>query len=82
MARDKRARADAEAALWTALGTARQRSSRIFERRAACDLARLWAEQNERQKAHDLLGPVYGWFTEGFEVPDLKDARALLDALS
>ena len=69
LARDKRARADAEAALRTALGTARQRSSRIFELRAACDLARLWAEQSRRAEAYDLLIPVYGWFTEGFDTP-------------
>jgi predicted ATPase len=81
LARDSRARTDAEAALRAALTNARQRSSRIFELRAACDLARLWAEQGEREKAHDLLAPVYGWFTEGFEVPDLQDGRTLLDGL-
>jgi predicted ATPase len=42
----------------------------------------LWQQQNERQKAYDLLAPVYGWFTEGFDTADLKDARALLDELS
>lgn len=47
----------------------------------ATSLARLWAEQGERQKAYDLLAPIYGWFTEGFDTRDLKDARALLDAL-
>ena len=41
----------------------------------------LWAEQGERRKAHDLLAPVYGWFTEGFDTADLKDAKALLDEL-
>ena len=81
LARDRRACADAEAAFRTALGTARQRSSRIFELRAACDLARLWADQCKRQKACDLLAPVCAWFTEGFEVPDLKDATTLLDEL-
>jgi predicted ATPase len=44
-------------------------------------LARLWAEQGERQKAQDLLAPVYAWFTEGFDTADLKDAKALLDEL-
>jgi predicted ATPase/class 3 adenylate cyclase len=82
LACDRRARADAEATLRMALRTARQRSSRIFEVRAACDLARLWAEQGEPQKAHDLLAPVYGWFTEGFDIVDLKQAKALLDELS
>ena len=50
--------------------------------RAATSLARLWAGQGERQKARDLLAPVYGWFTEGFETADLKDAKALLDELA
>jgi predicted ATPase len=45
-------------------------------------LARLWGEQGERQKAHDLLHPVYDWFTEGFDTADLKDAKALLAELS
>jgi predicted ATPase len=45
-------------------------------------LARLWADQGERARAHDLLAPIYGWFTEGFETADLKDAKALLDELA
>ena len=52
-----------------------------FELRAATSLARLWASRGERRKAHDLLAPIYGWFTEGLDTPDLRDARALLDAL-
>jgi hypothetical protein len=48
---------------------------------AGHSLARLWREQGERRKAHDLLGPIYGWFTEGFDTADLKDAKALLDEL-
>ena len=78
-ARDARV---AEAALDAALADARHRSSRIFELRAACDLARLWADRGERRKAHDLLAPVYGWFTEGFKTADLKDAKALLGDLA
>ena len=42
----------------------------------------LWVEQGERQKARDLLAPIYGWFTEGFDTADLKDAKALLDELA
>ena len=57
-------------------------SSRIFELRAACDLARLWADRGERRNAHDVLAPVYGWFTEGFKTADLKDAKALLQDLA
>ena len=53
-------------------------SSRIFELRAACDLARL---RGERWNAHELLAPVYAWFTEGFDTHDLKEAKALLDQL-
>jgi predicted ATPase len=72
----------AEESFAEALKLARQESARLWELRAATSLARLWAEQGERRKAQDLLAPVYGWFTEGFETRDLKDARALLDALS
>ena len=82
LARDAHAGQVAEAALDAALADARHRSSRIFELRAACDLARLWAGRGERRKAHDLLAPVYGWFTEGFKTPDLKDAKALLGELA
>jgi class 3 adenylate cyclase/predicted ATPase len=73
--------ADAEAEFLTALTDARGRSARLFELRAACDLAHLWADGGERRRAHDLLTPIYGWFTEGFDTPDLRDARALLDGL-
>jgi predicted ATPase len=50
--------------------------------RAATSLARLWADQGKRTQANDLLAPVYGWFTEGFETADLKDAKTLLDELA
>ena len=49
--------------------------------RASISLARLWRDQNRRAEAHDLLTPIYGWFTEGFDAPILKDAKALLAAL-
>jgi predicted ATPase len=52
-----------------------------LELRAATSLARLWCDQGRRAEAYDLLGPVYGWFTEGFDTADLKDAKALLEAL-
>jgi predicted ATPase len=54
----------------------------MFELRAAASLARLWAEQGRRAEAHELLAPVYGWFTEGFDTADLKCAKALLDQLA
>ena len=72
----------AEAALQAALDLARRQAARTWELRAAVSLARLWAEQGERRKAHDLLAPVYGWFTEGFDTPDLREAEALLDELA
>jgi predicted ATPase len=50
--------------------------------RAACDLACLWRDQGKGAEARDLLAPIYGRFTEGFDVPDLKDAKELLDDLS
>ena len=60
---------------------ARLQSARLFELRAARDLARLWRDQGRRAEAHDLLGPVYAAFTEGFAFPDLVEARALLEDL-
>ena len=50
--------------------------------RAATSLARLWGEQGRRSEARDMLAPVYGWFTEGFDTADLKEAKALLDELA
>jgi predicted ATPase len=50
--------------------------------RAATSLARLWRDQGKRQQARELLAPVYGWFTEGFDTLDLKEAEALLEELS
>jgi predicted ATPase len=63
------------------LGVARQRQAKSWELRAAMSLARLWREQGKVQRDRELLAPVYGWFTEGFETRDLKEAKALLDAL-
>ncbi|MGO9419049.1 hypothetical protein [Roseiarcus sp.] len=65
-----------------ALDIARARQTRSWELRAATSLARLWRDQRRREEAHDLLAPVYGWFTEGFDTPDLKEAKALLDELA
>jgi len=72
---------EAEACFRRALEIARKQSAKAFELQAAINLAQLWWDQSKRAKAHDLLAPVYGWFTEGFDTADLKDAKALLDEL-
>jgi class 3 adenylate cyclase/predicted ATPase len=72
----------AEACFQRAIAIARGQSAKMFELRAAASLARLWAEQGRRAEAHQLLAPVYGWFTEGFDTADLKCAKALLDQLA
>jgi predicted ATPase len=64
-----------------ALAIARQQQARSWELRAAMSLARLWRDQGKPQQARELLTPVYGWFTEGHNTRDLKDAKALLDEL-
>ena len=74
--------AAAEACYLRALAVARAQEARSLELRAACDLARLWAECGDRARAAELLAPVYGWFTEGFDTADLKEAKALLDGLA
>ena len=66
----------------TALAIAREQGARGYELRAATSLARLWGDQGRRGETRDLLGPLYGSFTEGFDTTDLKDAKALLDQLS
>jgi predicted ATPase len=65
-----------------AVSIAREQEAKMWELRAAVRLARLWRDQGRRAEARDLLDPVYGWFTEGFATPDLKDAKALLDQLA
>ena len=71
-----------DASFQLALATARKQGSRGYELRAATSLARLWGEQGRRPEARDLLAPIYGWFTEGFDTPVLQDAKALLDELA
>jgi predicted ATPase len=56
--------------------------ARTLELRAATSLARLWSDRGKNAEAHDLLAAIYGWFTEGFSTPDLKEAKILLDALA
>ena len=74
-------RSESEVALREALRLAREQEAKSLELRAATSLARLWGEQGRHSEAQELLAPVYGWFTEGFDTADLKDAKALLDQL-
>jgi tetratricopeptide (TPR) repeat protein len=75
-------RSGAEQHYRQAITVAEQQSAKLFQLRASTSLARLWREQGKRTEARDLLGPIYNWFTEGFDAPDLKDAKALLDELA
>ena len=71
-----------EASLARALQVARQQQAKSLELRAAMSLAKHWDGHGRRSEAVDLLAPIYGWFTEGFDTQDLKDAKALLDELA
>ena len=74
--------AKAQAYFERALLVARNQQAKSWELRAAMSMARLWRDQGKREAARDLLAPVYGWFTEGFDTLDLKEAKTLLDELS
>ena len=65
-----------------ALGIARHQQAKLLELRAALSLSRLWQQQEKIDVACELLAPIYGWFTEGFDTADLQEARALLDELA
>jgi len=71
----------AEELYWKALKIAKEQQAKLWELRAALSLAQLRREQGRHAEAYDLLAPVYGWFTEGFDTPDLKEAKALLESL-
>ena len=73
--------AKAEAYFERALAVARQQQAKSWELRAVMSMARLWRDQGKPQQARELLAPVYGWFTEGFDTRDLKEAKALLEEL-
>jgi predicted ATPase len=68
----------AEACFQQALTAARHQQARSYELRAAMSLSRLWQQQGKRNEARQLLAPIYGWFTEGFDTADLQEAKALL----
>jgi predicted ATPase len=71
-----------EASLQQAIRIARAQQAKSLELRAVRDLGRLWGEQGRRAEIRDLVAPVYGWFTEGFDTADLKEAKALLGELT
>jgi predicted ATPase len=73
---------EGKGSLQQAIRIAQDQHAISLELRAATSLARLWGEQGRRTEARDLLAPVYGWFTEGFDTADLKEAKALLDELT
>jgi predicted ATPase/class 3 adenylate cyclase len=74
--------AEAEAWLQRALDVARRQQAKSLELRAAMSLSRLWQQQGKREEARELLAPIYGWFTEGFDTADLQEAKALLEELA
>jgi predicted ATPase len=74
--------AQAETCFRRALTVARRQQAKSWELRAATSLSRLWQQQGKRTKAHALLAPIYGWFTEGFDTADVQEAKELLEALA
>jgi predicted ATPase len=74
--------AEAETCFHQALDIARRQQAKSLELRAAMSLSRLWQQQGKRAEALELLAPIYGWFTEGFDTADLKEAKTLLEELS
>ena len=72
----------AETCFLQALDVARRQKAKALELRAAMSLSRLWQQQGKRMDARELLAPIYGWFTEGFDTADLQEAKALLEELS
>jgi predicted ATPase len=73
---------DVEACFQKALDVARRQAAKSLELRATMSLSRLWQQQGRRTEARKLLAPIYGWFSEGFDTADLREAQALLDVLS
>jgi predicted ATPase len=74
--------AEAEACFHQALAIARSQQAKSWELRAAMSLSRLWRRQGKRDEARELLAPIYGWFTEGFDTADLQEAKVLIEELS
>jgi len=82
LAQDGHRADEAQACLRKALTIARCQQAKSLELRAARSLSRLWQQQGKRAAAYELLAPIYGWFTEGFDTADLQEAKALLEALA
>jgi predicted ATPase len=82
MRAEAKAEAEAERCFQHAIEVARKQQAKSLELRAAMSLSRLWQKQGKREEARQLLAAIYGWFTEGFDTPDLKEAKALLEELS
>jgi len=82
LARPAEHHAEAETYFHQALDVARRQEAKSLELRAAMSLARLWQQQGQRAEARELLAPIYGWFTEGFDTADLQEAKALLEVLA
>jgi predicted ATPase len=74
--------AEAQTCFHRALDVARAQQAKSLELRIAVSLSRLWQQQGQRAEAYNLLAPIYGWFTEGFDTADLQEAKTLLEALS
>jgi predicted ATPase len=74
--------AEAEACFHQALDIARRQQAKSLELRAATSLSRLWQQQGKRAESYELLAPIYGWFTEGFDTADLQEAKELLETLA
>jgi predicted ATPase len=72
---------DAESSFLKAIEVARRQQAKSLELRASTSLSRLWLQQGRKQQARGLLAEIYGWFTEGFDTSDLKEAKALLEEL-
>jgi predicted ATPase len=81
LARPTENAADVEACFRQALDIARRQAAKALELRAAVSLSHLWQQQGKRAEAYELLAPIYGWFTEGFDTADLQEAKALLEEL-
>ena len=82
LAQSKENYKEAESCFKEAVGVAQKQQAKSLELRAAMSMCRLWQSQGEGEEARKLLSDIYCWFTEGFDTPDLKDAKALLDELS